>query len=99
MIDPIFFSLDGQRYVNACCPEHLAALIDHARSSWSIAELWFGRLCRASKQPGMRDADMDQLRARARLSPDDLEAALAWNAGQTEPMLTLPGGQILPLSR
>ncbi|MBE1494053.1 hypothetical protein H4696_001153 [Amycolatopsis lexingtonensis] len=96
-IDSADFALDGKRYVVACCPEHMKSLIENARVAWVVEELWFGRLCRASRLPGVRDADVGRIGVHARLSPADLRAALTWNSAQNEPRLTLPGGQVVPL--
>jgi hypothetical protein len=97
-IDSVDFTLDGQRYVVACCPEHMKSLIENARVSWAVEELWFGRLCRASRLPGVRDADIGKIAVHARLDPSELRAALAWNGARNEPKTTLPGGQIVPLA-
>lgn len=88
--------LDGCRLVRACGPAHLNELIERARDTWVVEQLWFGRLVRASKDPEMRDAPMRQVAGHASLSPERLRQALAWNARRNEPMSSLPGGQALP---
>ncbi|MEU7785567.1 hypothetical protein [Amycolatopsis sp. NPDC049159] len=96
-IDPVGLSQDGRRYVVACSAGHLKSLVDQARASWTIEELWFGQLCRASRQHGMRDAEVREIGLRARLSAANVRSALAWNATREQPTLILPGGQIVPL--
>jgi len=87
--------LDGQRLVTACGNDHAAVLVKHARDGWVDEQRWFGRLCRASVEPGMRAASMSRLGERARLSPQQLRGALDWNAGRRTPYIVLPGGQPL----
>jgi hypothetical protein len=99
VIDPHDPSRDGHRVVTACTAEHLQLLIDEARENWSEEQLWFGRLCRASRQPSLRDASLARLGEYAGLSPDHLRRALAWNATRAERHAALPGGQPLPSSR
>lgn len=96
-VDPYDSAFDGRRYVVACCPEHMHAMVEEARAAWSAEELWFGRLCRASLLNTMRDACLDEIRARARLDDAELRAALEWNSAREAAVLTLPGGQILPM--
>ncbi|WP_328457909.1 hypothetical protein [Amycolatopsis sp. NBC_00438] len=96
-VDPVDRSQDGRRYVVACGAGHLKSLVDKARAAWTTEELWFGQLCRASRQHGMRDAEVREIGLRARLSAADVRSALAWNATQDQPTLVLPGGQIVPL--
>ncbi|MGW7538273.1 hypothetical protein [Amycolatopsis sp. NPDC054798] len=96
-IDSYDFAFDGRRYVNACCPEHMRALVEEARAAWSAEEQWFGRLCRASLLGTMRDAGLDEIRVHARLDDAAFRAALAWNSARKAAVLTLPGGQVLPL--
>jgi len=96
-IDPVDLARDGRRYVVACSAGHLKSLVDQARATWAAEELWFGQLCRASRQHGMRDAEIREIGLRARLSAANVRSALAWNATRDQPMLVLPGGQIVPL--
>lgn len=96
-IDPVDPTQDGRRYVVACCAGHMKSLIENARAKWAVEELWFGRLCRASRQHGMRDAGVAEIGLRARLSASNLQSAFAWNAAQEQPTRILPGGQIVPL--
>lgn len=87
--------LDGERLVTVCGNDHAAELVAQARVAWVKEQRWFGRLCRASVEPGMRDSSLPGLRDRARLSAQQLQAALRWNAGRTDPRTVLPGGQPL----
>jgi hypothetical protein len=89
-------SLDGCRLVRACGQEHLNELIEHARATWAVEQLWFGRLVRESGRAQSRGASVVQLARLASLSPERLRQALAWNANQDQPLRTLPGGQELP---
>jgi hypothetical protein len=91
--------LDGQRMVTACGPEHVSVLVGQARRMWVDEQWWFGRLCRASVQPGMVGATVPRVAESARLSPQQLRAALAWNAERNIPQAVLPGGQPLPDQR
>ncbi|WP_329052905.1 hypothetical protein OG738_09425 [Amycolatopsis sp. NBC_01488] len=97
VIDPVDLARDGRRFVVACSAGHLKSLVDRARATWAAEELWFGQLCRASRQHGMRDAEVREIGLRARLSAANVRAALAWNATRDQPTLILPGGQIVPL--
>ncbi|GAA4661764.1 hypothetical protein GCM10023214_62550 [Amycolatopsis dongchuanensis] len=71
-------------------------LVEQARGAWVDEQRWFGRLCRASVEPGIRDSSVSWLGDRARLSPHQLRAALQWNANRKTPRTVLPGGQPLP---
>jgi hypothetical protein len=95
VIHPSDPSQDGYRVVTACANDHLHRLIEQARHSWVDEQLWFGKLCRASLRPDLRDASMDRLADYAGLTADALRRALAWNIAQPLPHLSLPGGQRL----
>lgn len=90
--------LDGRRVVNACGREHLERLIERARAAWVDEQWWFGRLIRVSVKPAMRGASVELLAVDARLTPENLRAALAWNARQARPDTAFPGGQRVPLA-
>jgi hypothetical protein len=94
---PQDISLDGQRLVTACGNDHVAALAAQGRRAWVEEQRSFGRLCRASVQPGMRRASVSELGERAGMSARQLAEALDWNAGATTPQTVLPGGQSLPV--
>lgn len=88
--------LDGRRVVTACGREHLERLIERARTAWVDEQWWFGRLIRVSVRPSLRGAPIELLAADARLTPENLRAALAWNARKARPDTALPGGQRVP---
>ncbi|MFD2467550.1 hypothetical protein [Amycolatopsis silviterrae] len=90
-VDPLDFARHGQRLVYACGDEHMAQLVERARRDWVDAQWWFGLLCQASRSAGQ--ASLAELARRARLSDGQVEAALAWNAGEEHPLRRLPGGQ------
>jgi hypothetical protein len=90
-------SLDGQRLVTACGNDHVAALAERGRREWVEEQRCFGRLCRASVQPGMLRASVAQLGKRAGMSRRQLVQALHWNADGKTPQSVLPGGQLLPV--
>jgi len=85
--------LDGTRVAVACCGEHMDRLVLHAFAAWQDGQFWFGWLCRASRSPALRHASVVQLAEHVQLAMAELGAALAWNAGQPDPLATLPGGQ------
>jgi hypothetical protein len=99
VIDAYASDRDGHRYVSACTSDHLQVLIDLARHDWVVEQLWFGQLCRASTQPGATGVVVAQLAEHAGLSDDHLRRGLEWNAQRSKPMVTLPGGQIVPAHR
>ncbi|HWE88416.1 MAG TPA: hypothetical protein VG317_02995 [Pseudonocardiaceae bacterium] len=96
VIHPDDASQDGHRRATSCGSAHLEILIDRARRGWISEQLWFGRLRRASTESNMADATVLQVGIQARLSPENLYRALAWNSRQDNPDTTLPGGHRLP---
>ena len=85
--------MDGTRVAVACCGEHMDRLVLRAFAMWQDGQFWFGRLCRASRSPVLCDASVVQLAEHTQLAAAELRAALAWNAGQPDPLIALPGGQ------
>lgn len=88
--------MDGQRLVTACGNKHISALGADGRRAWVEEQRWFGRLCRASVEPGMREATVSELGEQARMSEGQVAAALDWNARGKATRTVLPGGQPLP---
>ncbi|WP_409179646.1 hypothetical protein F9C11_24175 [Amycolatopsis sp. VS8301801F10] len=93
VIDVVEFALPGQRIVHACCDEHLAVLVRKAKLEWVDEQWWFGLLCQASRDSSLSRASLRQISRRVRLSTEQLDAALRWNAGRADPVAHLPGGQ------
>jgi hypothetical protein len=56
VVDAHSLDRDGHRYVTACGSDHLQVLIDQALHDRVAEQLWFGQLCRASTEPGMKGA-------------------------------------------
>jgi len=88
--------MDGQRLVTACGNEHVSALGADGRRAWVEEQRWFGRLCRASVEPRMRNATLSELGEQARMSERQVAAALDWNAHGEAARAVLAGGQPLP---
>ena len=96
VIHPHDPSGDGHRFVTACCDEHLDRVVEQLRSAWTEEQLWFGRLCRASADPRLRNASLLRVGKRAHLSTANLRRALEWNANREGSLGKLPGGHSVP---
>ncbi|WP_020658851.1 hypothetical protein [Amycolatopsis benzoatilytica] len=85
----------GQRLVYACGDEHMTEIVREARTGWVDEQWWFELLSQASRHPSLQDAPLSRIARNARLTPQQLAAALAWNNGRPAPRTRLPGGQDL----